>query len=96
MISLGVALYHGEFAAVSAVMEHHGVPIDMEIFPQLADKDIWRAVRDDMVPAIDAQYGVYCPRTPPVIGPSTWSDWSPTSSAKALRAGRGSRAASST
>ena len=51
MISLGVALYHGEFAAVSAVMEHHGVPIDMEIFQQLADKDVWRAVRDEMVPA---------------------------------------------
>jgi hypothetical protein len=39
MISLGIALYHGEFAAVSALMEHHGVPIDMKIFPQLADKD---------------------------------------------------------
>jgi DNA polymerase I len=25
---LGVALYHGEFAAVSAAMEHHGVPIE--------------------------------------------------------------------
>ena len=37
-IDLGVALYHGEFAAVSALMEHHGVPIDMEIFNQLADK----------------------------------------------------------
>ena len=24
--------YHGEFAAVSALMEHHGVPIDMEVF----------------------------------------------------------------
>ena len=56
---LGVALYHGEFAAVSAVMEHHGVPIDIEIFQQLADKDVWRAVRDEMVPAIDARYGVY-------------------------------------
>jgi hypothetical protein len=55
----GVALYHGEFAAVSAVMEHHGVPIDREVFPQLADKDSWRAVRDAMVPVIDAQYGVY-------------------------------------
>ena len=40
-------------------MEHRGVPIDMEIFPQLADNDTWRAVRDAMVPAIDAQYGVY-------------------------------------
>ena len=56
---LGVALHHGEFAAASAVMEHNGVPIDMEIFPKLADKNIWRAVRDDMVPVIDAQYGVY-------------------------------------
>jgi hypothetical protein len=58
-IDLGVELYHGEFAAVSALMEHHGVPIDMEVFSQLADKEIWRAVRDAMVPTIDAQYGVY-------------------------------------
>jgi DNA polymerase I len=59
VIRLGVALHHGEFAAVSALMEHHGVPIDMEIFAQLADQDIWRALRDVMVPGIDAQYGVY-------------------------------------
>jgi DNA polymerase I len=52
------ALYHGEFAAVSALMQHHGVPIDMEIFPQLADDETWRAVRDAAVPAIDV-YGVY-------------------------------------
>ena len=36
---LGVALYHGEFAAVSAAMEHNGVPIDQEIFQQLADTE---------------------------------------------------------
>jgi DNA polymerase I len=59
VISLGIALYHSEFAAVSALMEHHGVPIDMEIFPQLADKEIWRKLRDAMLPVIDAQYGVY-------------------------------------
>jgi DNA polymerase I len=58
-IELDVALHWGEFAAVSALMEHHGVPIDMEIFAQLADEDIWRRVRDAMVPAIDAKYGVY-------------------------------------
>jgi hypothetical protein len=40
-------------------MEHHGVPIDMEVFARLADPGAWRAVRDAMVPAIDAQYGVY-------------------------------------
>jgi hypothetical protein len=56
---LGTALYHGEFAAVAAGMAHNGVPIDMEIFPKLADADTWRAVRDAMVPTIDAQYGVY-------------------------------------
>ena len=56
---LGVALYHGEFAAASALMEHHGVPIDMTVFRQLADKKAWAAVRDAMVPAIDAKYGVY-------------------------------------
>jgi DNA polymerase-1 len=58
-IDLGIALYHGEFAAASALMEHRGVPIDMEIFSQLADQKIWRNVRDAMVPIIDAQYGVY-------------------------------------
>ena len=56
---LGVALYHGEFAATSALMEHRGVPIDMEVFTRLADTKIWQAVRDAMVPAIDSQYGVY-------------------------------------
>jgi hypothetical protein len=57
--NLGIALYYGEFAAASATMEHNGVPIDREIFSQLADKDIWRTVRDAVVPAIDARYGVY-------------------------------------
>jgi hypothetical protein len=56
---LGIALYHGEWVAVSALMQHRGVPIDPEIFPRLADKDTWREVRDAMVPAIDAKYGVY-------------------------------------
>jgi hypothetical protein len=40
-------------------MERHGVPIDMKIFSQLADKQTWQMVRDAMVPAIDAKYGVY-------------------------------------
>jgi DNA polymerase-1 len=57
--NLGVALYHGEFAAVSALMEHHGVPMDMEIFPQLADEGAWRAARDAVTPEMDAAYGVY-------------------------------------
>src|SRR5262249_43903527 len=56
---LAVALYYGEFASVSAVMEHHGVPIDIEIYSQLADKKAWRKIRDAMVPIIDARYGVH-------------------------------------
>ena len=44
-------------------MEHRGVPIDMEVFAKLADKDVWRGVRDAMVPAIDAKYGVYVRNT---------------------------------
>ena len=62
-LDLGVALYWGEFAAVSALMQHHGVPIDMENFPQLADPKVWREIRDDMVPTIGAQYHVYVRNT---------------------------------
>jgi hypothetical protein len=58
-IDLNTALHWGEFAAVSAVMEYHGVPIDMEIFAQLCDEAAWNYVRDALVPTIDAQYGVY-------------------------------------
>jgi hypothetical protein len=57
--NLDIALFHGQFAAVSAVMEFNGVPIDMQIFPHLADYHTWRAVRDAMVPKIGAQYGVF-------------------------------------
>ena len=39
-------------------MEHVGVPIDPEIFPQLADKTTWREIRDSMVPLVDA-HGIY-------------------------------------
>jgi DNA polymerase-1 len=56
---LDIALHWGEFAAVSAAMEHRGIPIDMEICRQLQDKATWSFARDSLVPAIDAQYGVY-------------------------------------
>jgi DNA polymerase-1 len=58
-IDLDIALHHSEFAAVSALMEHRGVPIDMEVFLQLQDKHVWSYVRDAVVPRIDSQYGVY-------------------------------------
>ncbi len=56
---LAVALYHGESVAALASMQHHGVPIDMPVFTALTDKVAWREIRDAMVPAIDARYGVY-------------------------------------
>jgi hypothetical protein len=59
IIDLKLALYRGASVAVLAGMEHRGVPLDMEIYPRLADKQTWAALRDTMVPAIDARYGVY-------------------------------------
>jgi DNA polymerase-1 len=56
---LTLALHRGEFVAALARMEHRGVPLDMEVYPQLADKRAWSYIRDAMVPAIDADYGVY-------------------------------------
>jgi DNA polymerase I len=58
-INLDIALYRGEFVAASALMEHRGVPIDMELFSQLSNKKTWRNIRDAMVPETDAEYGVY-------------------------------------
>jgi DNA polymerase I len=58
-IDLDTTLHWSEFAAVSAAMEHRGVPIDMEIFLQLQDKRAWTFVRDALVPKTDAQFGVY-------------------------------------
>ena len=92
-MNLGIALYHGEFAAVSALMEHRGVPIDMEVFKQLADKEVWQAVRDDMVPAIDAQYGVYVRRNDSsATGPFNMKCWIAYLKREGIRPGRGSSA----
>jgi hypothetical protein len=52
-IDLPIALHRGESVAALAISEHIGVPIDMEIFPQLADKKTWRELRDSMVPLVD-------------------------------------------
>jgi hypothetical protein len=57
-IDLPVALHRGEAVAALARSEHIGVPIDMEVFPQLADKQTWRDIRDSMVPLVDV-HGIY-------------------------------------
>jgi DNA polymerase-1 len=57
-IDLPIALHRGEAVAALARSEHVGVPIDMEIFPQIDDKATWRDLRDDMVPRVDV-HGIY-------------------------------------
>lgn len=57
--NLGTALHWGEFAAVSALMEHRGIPLGAEIVSQLLDKKAWSYVRDAVVPSINVQYDVY-------------------------------------
>jgi DNA polymerase I len=57
-IDLPLALHRGEFVGCLARSEHIGVPIDLEIFPQLADKRTWRELRDSMVPMVD-MHGIY-------------------------------------
>ena len=53
------ALFWGEFVSASAQMEHHGVPIDVEIHSQLSNKHTWRAIRDEVTPIINANFNVY-------------------------------------
>ena len=57
-IDLPIALHRGEAVAALARSEHVGVPIDMEVFSQLADKKTWRDIRDSMVPLVDV-HGIY-------------------------------------
>ena len=58
-IDLDIAFYRSEFVAVSACMERNGVPLDKVITPRLQNKRAWTAIRDAMVPVIDAKYGVF-------------------------------------
>jgi len=57
-IDLPLALHRGEAVCALAHSEHIGVPIDMGIFPELADKKCWREMRDSMVPLVDV-HGIY-------------------------------------
>jgi DNA polymerase-1 len=57
-IDLPLALHRGKGVAALARSEHVGVPIDKEIFSQLADKTTWREMRDSMVPLVDV-HGIY-------------------------------------
>jgi hypothetical protein len=58
-ITLDIMLFWGEFAEVSAAMEHRGIPMDMATASLLLDPEAWAFVRDAIVPKINPQYGVY-------------------------------------
>jgi hypothetical protein len=57
-LDLPIALHRGEAVAALARSEHIGVPIDIEIFSQLADQKTWRELRDSMLPLVDVK-GIY-------------------------------------
>ena len=58
-VSLRTLLHWGEFAAVSAAMEHNGIQLDTETADQLFDPGAWAYVRDTLVPLLNRQYSVY-------------------------------------
>jgi hypothetical protein len=62
-IDVGRAVLRGEFSKVSARMEYRGIPIDKEIWSQLHDTATWDRIRKELIPPIDAAYGVYVGRT---------------------------------
>jgi DNA polymerase-1 len=57
------AILRGEFCKVSAQMEYRGTLIDTTVFLQLRDTATWDQIRKDLIPPIDAAYGVFIGRT---------------------------------
>jgi DNA polymerase I len=60
-IDLPRALLRGRYMAAAAAMEHFGVPIDVPMLEALRDN--WNGIQDELIAAIDADYGVYEGRT---------------------------------
>ena len=60
-IDIPRALLRGRYMAAVAAMEHNGVPIDLERLALLREN--WEAIQDDLIAAIDRDYGVYDGRT---------------------------------
>ena len=85
-IDLPRALLRGRYMAAAAAMEWNGVPIDMPTLELL--REHWTDIQDDLIAAIDADYGVYDGRS---FQGRRWSD----SLSRTAFHGRGSRAAGS-
>src|SRR5262245_29406501 len=60
-IDLPRALLRGRFMVAAAAMEHAGVPIDTEMLAHL--RRYWADIQDDLIAAIDKDYGVFDGRT---------------------------------
>jgi hypothetical protein len=60
-IDLPRALLRGRYMAAAAAMEHAGVPIDTDMLALLREN--WPHIQDQLIAAIDSQYGVFDGRT---------------------------------
>src|SRR5215207_8105708 len=60
-VDLPRALLRGRYMAAAALMEHYGTPIDIEMLRRL--REGWTGIQDELIAAIDADYGVYQGRT---------------------------------
>jgi hypothetical protein len=60
-IDLGRALLRGRYMAAVAAMEHAGTPIDAPMLQILRER--WLEIQDQLIAAIDTDYGVYDGRT---------------------------------
>jgi hypothetical protein len=60
-LDLPRALLRGRYMSAAAVMEHHGVPMDVVTLRQL--REHWTDIQDELISDIDADYGVYVGRT---------------------------------
>ena len=62
-IDIRRAVLRGEFCKASARMEYRGTPIALTVFSYLRDTATWDQIRKELIPPIDAAYGVYIGRT---------------------------------
>ena len=60
-IDLPRALLRGRYMGAAAVMEYHGVPLDVATLRQI--REHWTDIQDELIAEVDADYGVYDGRT---------------------------------
>jgi hypothetical protein len=60
-IDMPRALLRGRYMAAAAAMEYAGIPIDMPTLEVLQER--WKDIQDQLIAAIDTDYGVYDGRT---------------------------------